>query len=90
VKKRLSFGTAILTMLETGFDKGGEYLREIAVLVIVFIPLDLWKHTEITAFRVATVILISFAIFLGGMVLEWTSYGVKRGKIAWEREESHE
>jgi len=88
VKKRLSFGTVVLTMLESGFCKGGDYLREVAVLVIVFIPLDLWKHTEITGLRVTMVIFISAVIFLFGMAFEWTSYGFKRGKAAWEKEET--
>jgi hypothetical protein len=74
-------------MAETFFCRGGEYFREIAVLVVVFMPLDLWKHEEITTTRVIMVLIASASIFLFGMIWEWTSYGVKRGKSAWEEEE---
>lgn len=66
---------------------GGHYLREIAVLVVVFFPLDFWKHDQITVMRMSGVIAASILILLFGMVCEWTSYGVKRGKRAWEKEE---
>lgn len=85
--KRLSFGTVALAMAESSFCKGGEYLREVAVLILVFFPLDLWKHEEITAERITWVVLASLGIFALGMVCEWTSYGVKRGKAAWNAEE---
>ena len=83
-KKRLSFGTVALSMIETSFCKGGDYFREMAVLIVVFMPLDLWKHEEITPFRIAMVGIASIGLFVMGMLCEWTSYGVKRGKNAWE------
>jgi hypothetical protein len=84
---RISFGSVALGVIETGFNMGGHYLREIAVLIVVFIPLDLWKHEEITGLRLVEVIVLSFVTLLAGMVFEWTSCGVKRGKVVWEREE---
>lgn len=83
-RKRLSFGTVALSVLQSSFCKGGDYFREMAVLVVVFIPLDLWKHEEITSVRVVLVIAGSIGLFVVGMICEWTSYGVKRGKAAWE------
>ena len=87
-RKRLSFGTVALAMIESTFCKGGEYFREMAVLIVVFIPLDLWKHEEITALRIINVLLASAGLFMIGMVCEWTSYGVKRGKSVCEEEEA--
>jgi hypothetical protein len=84
LKKRLSFGTVALSMVETSFCRGGDYFREMAVLIVVFMPLDLWKHEEITAFRIVLVVAASIGLFVVGMICEWTSYGVKRGKAAWE------
>ena len=87
-KKRLSFGTVALAVLESGFCMWGHYLREIAVLVVVFVPVDYWKHDEITTARLVGVFGVSILILLCGMACEWTSYGVKRGKQVWEREEA--
>lgn len=87
-RKRLSFGTVVLTVIETTFHRGGEYLRDAAVLVMVFIPLDLWKDSGITVGRTLSVIGLSAGIFLAGMLCEWTSYGVKRGKAVWDEEEA--
>lgn len=86
-RKRLSFGTVVLSMIETSFCKGGDYFREMAVLVVVFMPLDLWKHEEITAARIVMVVAGSIGLFVVGMICEWTSYGVRRGKVAWEEAE---
>lgn len=86
-QKRLSFGTVALSVLESGFCMGGHYLREIAVLILVFVPVDFWKHEEITPLRLASVGGWSILILFCGMVCEWTSYGVKRGKKVWEQEE---
>ncbi len=86
-QKRVSFGTVALAVLESGFYMGGHYLREIAVLILVFVPLDFWKHQEITTLRLFGVGAISLLVLFCGMVCEWTSYGVKRGKKVWEQEE---
>lgn len=56
----------------------GEYLREAAVLMLVFIPIDLWKHTEITGARLAEVGAFSLAILALGMFLEWVALLAKR------------
>lgn len=88
MQKRLSFGTVALGVLESGFCMGGHYLRELAVLVVVFVPIDYWRHDQITAWRIVGIASVSILILLCGMVCEWTSYGVKRGKQFWEKEES--
>lgn len=87
-QKRLSVGTAAFSVLESGFCMFGHYLREVAVLVVVFFPLDFWKHSEITVPKMVGVFAASILVLLIGMACEWTSYGVKRGKQAWEREEN--
>lgn len=83
--KPLSFITAVLAMCETTFMRGGEYLREVSILVMVFVPLDYWKHSEVTPVRIILVVACSAVIFIAGMICEWASYGIKLGKAAWVR-----
>lgn len=68
---------------ESGFEKVGDFLREVAALLLVFLPLDWWKN-ELTWQRVVGVLVASTAVFLAGMVCLWTSFGVKRGRLNWE------
>ena len=89
-RKRLGFVTALLIMFETSFCRGGEYFREMAVLIVVFIPIDLWLHTGMTGLRIFYVAVASLGLFTVGMGCEWTYRGVKRGRRAWEAEEAEE
>lgn len=68
---------------ESGFEKGGDFLREVAALLLVFLPLDWWKN-ELTWERIVGVLAASVVVFLAGMVCHWTSLGVKRGRLNWE------
>ncbi len=47
-----------------------DFLREVAVLVLVFVPLDLFAHKSISASRVLGVILVSGLILAFGIALE--------------------
>ena len=47
-----------------------DFLREVAVLVLVFVPLDLFAHKGISASRVLGVILVSGLILAFGIALE--------------------
>ena len=76
-------GAAFL-MAETFFTKGADYFREMSVLIVVFIPLELWRHAQITMFGVFQVLAASAALYLIGMACEWTSFGVRRGRQAWQ------
>ncbi len=76
---------ALFKAAESGFEKGGDLLREIAALLLVFLPLEWWKN-ELTWGRFGEVFAASVGIFLVGMVCHWTSLGVKRGRLVWEEE----
>jgi hypothetical protein len=52
----------------------GEFLREIAVLVLVFVPLEVWKGLDSNPRQLAIVLtataVISIASLTGGIILE--------------------
>lgn len=84
--RSLTVVEALFKATESGFEKGGDFLREIAALLLVFLPLDWWKG-ELNWQRIVGVSAASAGIFLVGMVCHWTSFGVKRGRLNWEEEE---
>ena len=79
-------GPLALAMLESFFDRGSEYFREMSVLVVVFIPIDLWKHAVITSSVVLEVFGASALLYLLGMACEWTAFGVRKRRDAWVEE----
>jgi hypothetical protein len=56
----------------------GDYLREAAVLVLVFIPIDLWKNKDITGLNLLEVGVLSLIILGFGMFCEWIALLMKR------------
>lgn len=70
-------------------EKSGDFLREVAALVLVFIPLDLWKN-ELTWMRSLGVIGVSGLLFFLGIGCEFTAIAVKRGRDRYEEEKSYE
>lgn len=80
---------AVFKAIQTGLEMFGCFLREVAALVLVFIPLDLWKN-EITWGRSLAVIGASAVIFILGVGCEWMSIAVKRGRVLYEEEKLHE
>lgn len=69
--------------------KLGDFLREIAALVLVFIPLDLWKDS-LTWQRGMDVVLLSLFLFLVGVACECVAIAVKRGRDRYEEAKSYE
>jgi hypothetical protein len=65
----------------------GEFLREAAVLGLVFIPLELWKNSQVSWEHVTLLGVAVTVSFTFGMIFEWTSCGVKRGREAWDERE---
>lgn len=49
----------------------GEICRELAVLVLVFVPLELYKNTEISGSVVAIAIAGSILLAAVGILIEW-------------------
>lgn len=47
-----------------------EFLRESAVLVLVFVPLEFYKSGKITVEWLIVIILFSILVLAGGIVLE--------------------
>jgi hypothetical protein len=86
--KRKSLVSAILKAFDSLFDMIGHYLRELAVLIVVFIPLDLWKHDEITLTRMSWVISASAVVFAFGAAFQWLAYLVEWARDIWRKEET--
>jgi uncharacterized membrane protein YeiB len=85
--KRLSVGGACLGAFHCTLSKIGDFLREAAVLGLVFIPIDLWRNSQVpwehlTIFGLAVIVTFAFGVFF-----EWTSLGVKYAKQIWEEKE---
>ena len=68
-------------------EKFGDFLREVSALVLVFLPLDLWKN-EITWPRSLGVIAASALLFVLGVGCEFTAIAVKRGRDRYEEEKN--
>lgn len=49
----------------------GEICRELAVLVLVFVPLELYKNTEISRAIIVTTIVGSVMLAAIGIVIKW-------------------
>lgn len=49
----------------------GEICRELAVLVLVFVPLELYKNTQISRAVIAGAIMGSIALAGIGILIEW-------------------
>jgi hypothetical protein len=74
---------AVYKALQVSLEKFGDFLREVAALVLVFIPLDLWRN-EITWTRSVWVLAISAVIFVAGLGCEMTATVVKRARDLYE------
>ena len=48
----------------------GEFLREAAVLVLVFVPLDLAVREQFSGAGLAGAVVISAGLLIGGIILE--------------------
>ena len=81
-------GESALIMLESTFVKGADYLREVSVMVLVFIPFDVWKQDRIQPENVLEVAFASAILFILGMAFEWTGQAVTRGREAWAEEQA--
>ena len=76
---------AVYKGIQIFMEKLGDFLREISALVLVFIPLDLWKN-EITWTRSLGVVGASVVLFVLGVGCECTAVAVKRGRDRYEEE----
>lgn len=70
-------------------EKLGEFLREVAALVLVFIPLDMWKN-ELTPMHTYFVLTVSAAIFIAGIGCDYSAIAVKRARDRYEEEKGFE
>ena len=78
---------AVYKGIQVLMEKMGDFLREVSALVLVFIPLDLWRN-EITWGRSFTVIGVSAALFITGFGCDLTAIAVKRGRDRYEEEQN--
>lgn len=84
--RKVSFTASAFTILESGLEMSGHFVRDIAVLVLVFVPLDVWKHQEVTVNRLTLLVVVSLIVFGFGLVLQWASHLVQWAKGIWEEE----
>jgi hypothetical protein len=75
--------------LQTAVEKLGEFLCEIAALVLVFIPLDLWKDS-LNWVKSIEVLGASAILLLSGIGCHLTATLVKRGRDLYEEAQSNE
>lgn len=85
--KKMSPTAITLMMLETSFHSVGEFLKELAVLNYVFVPLDLWKDHKVESKDLSQLVRTTILLFVVGMALEWTANIVQRGREIYEEEE---
>ena len=78
---------AMLSITGSGYEMFGEALREVAILALVFIPLDYVKdRAGLTLERVESLLFWCFCIFFVGMVAQWFSDLVKWAAKIWEED----
>jgi hypothetical protein len=83
----VSLTEAVYKGIQVTMEKFGDFLRELAVLVLVFIPLDLWQK-DITWMRSIGVLALSALFFVSGVVCEFVAIAVKRERDKYEEEQS--
>ncbi len=76
---------AIYKGLQVLMEKSGDFLREVAALVLVFIPLDLWQHS-MTWEKTIGVLAVCVVLFWAGIGCEFVAIAVKRGRDKYEEE----
>jgi hypothetical protein len=84
--------TAIEAFYKAGqlfLENSNESIREVAVLVLVFIPVDLWKG-DFTPVHGLWVLLASIAVFFFGWGCGLAAIAVKRAREKYEEEQGYE
>jgi hypothetical protein len=76
---------ALYKALQVGLEKFGDFLRELAVLLLVFIPIDYWK-VGLSWPRFYAVFGASAGIFGFGLMCEYAAIAVKRYRELYEEE----
>jgi hypothetical protein len=73
--------------LQTAIEKLGEFLCEVASLVLVFIPIDLWKG-DLNWIKSTEVLGASAVLLFSGIACHLTATLVKRGRDLYEEAQS--
>jgi hypothetical protein len=85
--KKMSPTAVKLMIWETALDTSAHFSRDIAVLVLVFVPIDLWRKQDFDIRHYVGLVLFSGAFFIVGLALQCVASVVQRGKEIWEAEE---
>jgi hypothetical protein len=81
----MTLAGAMLGITRSGYEMFGEAIREIAVLGLVFIPLDYFKDRGgMSLEKVEELLRWCFFIFLVGVASQWVSDRVKWAEKIWE------
>jgi hypothetical protein len=76
-----------LMIFHTGFDTTGEFFRDVAVLVLVFVPIDLWRRQDFQTWHYVELVLSSIGFFVVGLALQCTANFVERTREIYDAEE---
>ena len=85
--RKVSVIGAFLDMTESGLEMSGHFFRDIAVLVLVFVPIDIWTHQPVMKSDLVGLGGGSLVVFAFGMALQWVSSLVKWAKEIWAEED---
>lgn len=86
--RKVSITGAFLCMAESGLELFSELVRDAAVLVLVFVPIDWWKDKA--SWKPDSVVILvvgSLLVFGIGLALHWTSQLVKWARGIYEEED---
>jgi hypothetical protein len=82
----VTFTEACTKGLQVLLEKFGDFMRELAVLLLVFIPIDYWKD-GLTWPKILAVFGVSGVVFAFGLVSEYFAIAVKRYRDLYEEEQ---
>ena len=85
--KKMSPTAVKLMIRETLLDTSAHFVRDIAVLVLVFVPIDLWGRQDFEVWHYVRLGLFSMAFFAIGLALQCSATLVQRSKEVYETEE---
>jgi hypothetical protein len=77
---------AFYKAFQVGLEKFGDFLRELAVLLLVFIPIDYWK-ADLSWMRLFIAVGASAFVFGCGLASEYAAIAVKRYRDLYEEEQ---
>jgi len=85
----VTFIEAAYKALQVFLENSNESIREVSVLLLVFIPLDYWQK-DLTTARMLEVLGFSVGVFVFGWGCGMAAVAVKRSRDRYEEEQGFE